>query len=245
VIAEYERARGEAVKLEDIQRAQEKMDEWLNHPVRMFQHYVEQNTTHAFKIDPEFTMDRFLKGQTGSEERTYLTVNYGSRSWRYKVGYDEYRTDNSGKAGKLTLRASSVKGDDDSYGESKFDHKAKYSKKHGEIVRYMEEDIEAMKSRLDEKIKEEEKEIIQLAKIDAQWKKEGRTIEDASAERFQIIMDKKKSKSSYDTTAKMVEIKLAEGKKELYHIDTVEAIFTKAQVEAILAIVEKAQVTTY
>lgn len=242
-VADYERARAIAQVEEDTQTARKKMDEWLNHPVRAFQAFAD-TTSHKFVIDPSFTMDNFLKDKD-YEARTYLKVTYGSREWKYKVGYDSYRTDNTGKAGKLTLRANSTKLDETSYEESKFDGKSKYSKKPGEIIRYMEEDIEAMKTKLDDKIKEQEKELVRIAQINAQWNVEGAALEDIEDDGFSIVMDKKKSKSSWDTTAKKVDIKVNEGKKPTYEISGIEAKFTRAQVEAIIEIVKKAQVTTY
>ena len=242
-IAEYERARAIAQSEYDTQEARKKMDEWLNHPVRAFQAFAD-TTSHKFVMDPSFTMDNFLKDKD-YEAKTYLKVTYGSREWKYRVGYDKYRTDNAGKSGKLTLRTNSTKLDETSCDESRFDHKPKYSKKQGEIIRYMEEDIEAMKNKLDEKIKEDQAEQIRIAQINKQWKVEGGILEEIEDDGFSVVMDKKKTKSSYDVTAKKVDVKINEGKTPTYEISGIEAKFTKAQVEAIIEIVKKAQVTTY
>ena len=246
-IAEYERARVIAQDEYTLQRAKEQLDQWTNHPVRAFQRYVEAETLHKFVMNPKFTQKAFLDGSLSSyEERTYLEVTYGSRKWQYKVGFDEYRTDNSGKSGKLTLSCECAKGDkeekDRSYCESRFNRRTKYSKKVGEIVRYMEEDIEAMKSRVDQLIKDEAKELAQIAKISAQWKVEGGILEDIEDNSFSIIMDKKKSSSSWNTTAKKIDVEL---KGKHYEIGSIEAQFTKAQIEQIIKIVKEAQVTTY
>ena len=250
LIAEYERARA-IIKAEyDIQLARQKMDKWLNHPVRLFQAYATQNTNYPFVLNPKFTQDAFMKDSIGSsEESTTLECNYGSRKWYYKVSWDSYRTDNTGKAGKLKLRAQNAYTDpktgkqDDSADESKFERTPKYSKKVGEIIRYMEEDIERVKSRLDEKIKEEAKELARIAQINNQWKVEGGVIEDVEDGAFSVVMEKKKDpKHSWNTIGKKVDISM---KDKHYEIGSIEAKFTKEQVEAILDIVKQAKVTSY
>jgi hypothetical protein len=87
--------------------------------------------------------------------------------------------------------------------------------------------------------------LAQIAKISAQWKVEGGVLEDIEESSFSVVMDKKKSSSLWNTTAKKVDVKINEGKTPTYEISGIEAKFTKAQVEAIIEIVKKAQVTTY